>query len=111
MVKKAVERTEDEASPEPEKPQKEESLELSNIQLQNLVKQEREDKNYYKNLLNSFIEYLDAEQTQINNNKQIFKQALANSPSGRTAVNNQSTVGTDKVQGSSKDNKKNKKSK
>ena len=64
-----------------------ESVDIHYVQLQNLVMQERADKEYYKNLVNSFIEYLDAEQTQMNQNRQIFKKALANPPSVRTKVN------------------------
>jgi hypothetical protein len=90
-----------------------ESVDISYTQLQNQVKQEREDKEYYRNVCNSLIEYLDAEATQMNQNRQIFKKALLNNPSSRTKVNPPENIDTNKVIGNDKqeDNKNKKKKK
>jgi hypothetical protein len=91
-----------------------ESVDIHYVQLQNQVLAERADKEYYKNLVSSFIEYLDAEQTQINQNRQIFKKALMNPPSVRSVVNEKTSLTTDKVVGKEepkKEDNKNKKKK
>jgi hypothetical protein len=80
------ETTQDNENVKPE-PKVNESVDIHYVQLQNQVLAERADKEYYKNLVSSAIEYIDAEQTQFNNNRLLFKKALLNPPSVRTLVN------------------------